>query len=377
MVDKITVIPESIRAYGNVLLEDRDINEYKGYKSALFENVAIINGEPFRVFHEVYSEYSVGFNFNPGTKELYVSTDDDTVISDFSFDDANKELQFLSALFNFGYDDVLKGLYVSDVPSVEYSLELAESSYTAVGGSATVSAVLLGDGEPVVGATVTFTSDASTTTTALTDEDGVATITITFTNSTTLTASYESATATATITVQTPLFYDSGVTGTKNNNFTNTNSSKATVTTTNDYTTFVGVSGNDDKHYVPNIDLSEYSDWTAIWTYMGGEAYACQISLLNSSKLNITSSTRWHNGGSSTPNKNWYTPTGSTTIQHQIEVGDIMKLVKEGNTYSFYCNGELVSSYTTNSTVYYIGFTTVTDNRPFKYKDLCIYEGVQ
>lgn len=206
MVDKITVIPESIRAYGNVLLEDRNITEYEGYKSALFENVAIINGETLRVFHEVYSEYTVGFNFNPGTKELYVSTDDDTVISDFSFDDANKELQFLSTLFNFGYDNLLKELYVSDVPLVEYSLEFEESSYNSVGGSATVSAVLLGDGEPVVGATVTFTSDASTTTTALTDEDGVATATITFSDSTTLLASYESTTATATITVY--LFYD-------------------------------------------------------------------------------------------------------------------------------------------------------------------------
>lgn len=208
MVDKITVIPESIRAYGNVLLEDRDITEYMGYKSALFENVAIINGETFRVFHEVYSEYTVGFNFNPGTKELYVNTDDDTIITNFSFDNMNKELQFASSLFNFGYDDDLKELYISDVPVVAYSLSFVEDSYTAVGGVATVSAILLGDGEPVSGATVTFTSDASTTTTATTDEDGVATATITFTASTTLTASYESATATTTITVQSYLFYD-------------------------------------------------------------------------------------------------------------------------------------------------------------------------
>ena len=112
MVDKITVIPESIRAYGNVLLEDRDINDYKGHKSALFENVAIINGETFRVFHNVYSEYTVGFNFNPGTKELYVSTDDDTVITDFSFDSTNKRLSFSSDVFSFSFNN--KKLIVTD-----------------------------------------------------------------------------------------------------------------------------------------------------------------------------------------------------------------------------------------------------------------------
>lgn len=112
MVDKITVIPESIRAYGNVLIEDRDINDFKGHKSALFENVAVINGETFRVFHNVYSEYTVGFNFNTGTKELYVSTDDDTVITDFTFDSINKRLKFSSDVFSFSYEN--KKLIVSD-----------------------------------------------------------------------------------------------------------------------------------------------------------------------------------------------------------------------------------------------------------------------
>lgn len=208
MVDKITLIPESIRAYGNVLLEDRDIDEYGRYKSALFENVAIINGETLTVFHTIFNEYAVGFNFNSGTKELYVSTDDDTVITDFSFDDTDKELQFASTMFLFDYDDNLKALYVTDEIPVVYSLEFDEASYTAVSGVATVSAVLLADDEPVSGATITFTSDESTTTTATTDSNGVATATITFTDSTTLTASYESVTATATITVQSILFYD-------------------------------------------------------------------------------------------------------------------------------------------------------------------------
>ena len=206
MVDKITVKPESIRAYGNVLMEDRSINEYKGHKSALFENVAVINGETFRVFHEVFSVYALGFNFNPGTKELYVGIDDDTVITDFNFDRDGKELRFESTLYYFGYDDDLKKLYVNDVPVVVYSLEFEESSYTAVGGSATVSAILLGDGKPVSGASVTFTSDASTSITATTNENGVASTIITFSESTTLTASYESVSDTAAITVY--FFYD-------------------------------------------------------------------------------------------------------------------------------------------------------------------------
>lgn len=128
MVDKIIVKPESIRAYGNVLMEDRDINDFRAYKSALFENVAVINGETLRVFHEVYSEYTVGFNFNPGAKELYVSADDDTVITNFSFDNNGKELQFASTLFSFDYDPVLKELYVTDVPTYLFQDDCSSSS---------------------------------------------------------------------------------------------------------------------------------------------------------------------------------------------------------------------------------------------------------
>ena len=70
-----------------------------------------------------------------------------------------------------------------------YSVAFSESAYTAVGGEATVDCLVLCDSEPLSGATVTFTSTASTTATATTNASGVASATISFSDSTTLTAS--------------------------------------------------------------------------------------------------------------------------------------------------------------------------------------------
>ena len=92
------------------------------------------------------------------------------------------------------------------VESHTYSLEFGEDSYTATGGSCTVSVLLEKDSAPLADAVVTFSSDESTTVTATTGSDGVASATISFNDSTTLLATYNNITATAAITVQTGWF---------------------------------------------------------------------------------------------------------------------------------------------------------------------------
>ena len=95
------------------------------------------------------------------------------------------------------------------IDSHTYSLQFSESSYTATGGTCTVSVLLEKDSAPLANAEVTFSSDESSTVTATTGSDGVASATISFNDSTTLLASYNNITDTAEITVVPAyLFYD-------------------------------------------------------------------------------------------------------------------------------------------------------------------------
>lgn len=200
----------------------------------------------------------------------------------------------------------------------------------------------------------------------------MATVTVTgITTDTTFTATYSNVTATCTVTVApTYLFYDSGVTGTKNDDFLCTKSSpNYTLTTDNTGTVFLCSGG--DGFYIPNIDIHSYSNLEVTWTFTYGTRYASHISLLNSSKA-YSNNQRWHNAGTSTPTSQWYTPSGTTTITNTITVGDTMKLVKNNNTFSLYCNDELISATTPGYDVYYIGLTSADNNRPFGYKELKI-----
>lgn len=205
----------------------------------------------------------------------------------------------------------------------------------------------------------------------------MATVTVTgITTDTTFTATYSNVTATCTVTVApTYLFYDSGVTGTKNTNFIfNGTTTYCQVTTDANGTVFLYTrSGQGD--YIPNIDISQYANLEISWIFTYGTRYACQTTLLNSNKTS-PNDTRWHNEGTSTPTKQWYIPNGSKSITHTLTVGDTMKLVKTNNTFSFYCNDELISTVTPNFTVAYIGFTSADNNRPFGYRELKIAESL-
>ena len=168
----------------------------------------------------------------------------------------------------------------------------------------------------------------------------------------------------------TVLFEDSGVTGTKNDDFLCTKTSgNYTLTTDSTGTTFVCTGS--DGFYIPNIDLHSYSDLEITWTFTYGTRYACHLSLLNSSK-SYSNNMRWHNTGTSTPTTSWYIPSGQTSISHTLTSGDEMKLTLSNGTWSLYCEDELIGTATPNYDVYYIGLTSADGNRPFGYKDLVI-----
>ncbi len=89
---------------------------------------------------------------------------------------------------------------IGDIHS--YKIDFAESSYTATGGSATISCTLYEDYVLKSGATVTFTGSDSSSYTGITNSSGVATVTVTgISSNTTFTCSYGKVSDTCTVTV--------------------------------------------------------------------------------------------------------------------------------------------------------------------------------
>lgn len=102
-----------------------------------------------------------------------------------------------------------------------YHIEFSESSYTAVGGSATLEIFLQENYAPKVGATVTVTGSDSSLYSGITDNSGVATVTVTVNSDTTFTASYSNVSDTCTVTVgPSYLFYDACDSSTGLSNYT-------------------------------------------------------------------------------------------------------------------------------------------------------------
>jgi len=93
--------------------------------------------------------------------------------------------------------------------SHDYSLSFGSASYTATGGSCTVTVTLTDDSTPVENATISVTGGTGGSGSGTTNSSGVASINVTgVTASGTLTASFQSATATASVTYASYLFYD-------------------------------------------------------------------------------------------------------------------------------------------------------------------------
>ena len=93
--------------------------------------------------------------------------------------------------------------------SHDYSLSFGSASYTATGGSCTVTVTLTDDSTPVENATISVTGGTGGSGSGTTNSSGVASINVTgITASGNLTASFSGVTATASVTYVSYLFYD-------------------------------------------------------------------------------------------------------------------------------------------------------------------------
>ena len=180
MVEKITINPSKIRAYGNII-DDKSVEDFERYESSLVGTTVTINGVSIPAYLLLYSPNNFVFDFDGNLKHLYVSEDEDTVEA-FTFDSSNKRLAFSSDDVAFGFDDDNKRLYCdNDYHPTTYLVSLAVSSNTVnIGGSVTLTATVTDDEETVVeGATVTFKVGGSTIDTSTTNSSGVATLSYT------------------------------------------------------------------------------------------------------------------------------------------------------------------------------------------------------
>ena len=204
MVERIVVNPQEVRGLGNVVNDEKTKQDVDVFNSYVTAESDLIDGIRIGVMRMVYNDPNLLFSFNRLEKFLYVNSDE------ASLGWSSKKLTLDSDTLTIGFDADDKTLYVgTDVPPVvhDYSISFSQDSYTAVGGSATVSCTLLDNNVAVSGATITFTGGTSTVT-GTTGSDGVATATVTFNATGTVTATYENVSDTATVTVSSSLFED-------------------------------------------------------------------------------------------------------------------------------------------------------------------------
>ena len=246
-----------------------------------------------------------------------------------------------------------------------YHIEFSESSYTAVGGSATLEVYLQENYQPKASATVTVTGSDSSSYTGLTNSSGVATVTVSgLTADTTFTCSYSNVSDTCTVTMPSYLFYDGGVTGNVNTNYTKTNSGvNAAVSTTG---TKISCSYYGDAYYKANVLLS--GDFQITYNLVQKTNDSGGFALLNSSNsvqayIEFVNTSKVDIQGTS---KSQYTYSNYSS-------DSIVKVTRVGSTITLYLDNVSIGSKTMSTGDVYFGWKTHSaGSRNFTFKELKI-----
>ena len=96
MVEKITVNPEAIRAYGNIIGK-HDLTDYETSQSVLSRTSETVNNVLAQVYNLSYSQYGFMFGLDMGNEQLYLQVEEELYVVndtdeavDFGF--SNKQL---------------------------------------------------------------------------------------------------------------------------------------------------------------------------------------------------------------------------------------------------------------------------------------------
>lgn len=391
MVEKVFISPNRVRAYGNIV-NMKTGDDFTLVNSELTVTTDTVDGAEMTVFQfEVEGGISIALvssssTCNVGDNVLLTATvtDDSAPVeaAEVTFKvgetvlgtdetDANGVATYTYATSSVGSLSFSASYQTSTSNSVSvtvnhsYSLAFSQATYTASGGSATLECTLLEDNVAKSGASITVTGTDSSTYTATTNSSGVASVTVTgISASTVFTATYQGATATCTVTVQTYLFYDGGVTGNVNTDYTNVGAGiQIDVTSTG---TKISCTSYANRYRRPNVLIS--GDFRVTVTCVETTDNGFEMALLNSSnteQYHLTFS--WANG------KDWNNSDTQLVTNLSAVTDSPVVMERVGSTLTVKCNGtQLLTRSITTSDVYYAFGTHSQGRRHCIIKDLMI-----
>ena len=202
--------------------------------------------------------------------------------------------------------------------------------------------------------------------TSITNSSGIATFSLTgLLSSCTLTVTYNNVSDTAICTVTNYLFYDGGVTGNYNSDYSKTNS--GVVVSVGDTGTTVSATASSDCYYYENVLLQ--GDFKAEFTIVNVVEYG-GIAFLNSSK-----SKQWsleYNLVNSPYGLEFASP--SDYLYQDTTMGRTIAVERIDTTLNIYVDNVFIKSKTVTSADGYIGWKTHRDrNRSVTFKEFKIY----
>ena len=242
-----------------------------------------------------------------------------------------------------------------------YHIEFSEDSYTAVGGTATLEIMLQENYAPKVGATVTVTGSDSSLYSGITNSSGIASVTVSnISAETTFTASYSNVSDTCIVSVPSYLFYDGGVTGNVNTNYTDLNGTIVTTVSSNG--TNIACQTYADCFRKPNINPIN-GDFKIRYDLVQLSGDGGGFGFLDSNNTNLY---YFEFTGTRT---NW----NGTNVSTGTGVGETITLTKVGTTLSLYYGDTLKHSRTVSfNNVVPAWKTHNAGGRNYTFKDFTI-----
>lgn len=392
MVEKVFISPNRVRAYGNIV-NMKTGDDFTLVNSELTVTTDMVDGAEMTVFQfEVEGGISIALTSSSSTcnvgdnvlltatvmdrstpvkaAEVTFKLGDTTLGTDET--DANGVATYTYATSSAGslsfsatYQDSTSNS-VSVTVNHSYSLAFSQATYTASGGSATLECTLLVDGVALSGASVTVTGSDGSVYNGITNSQGIASVTVSnVSTATTFTATYSNVSDTCTVTVQTYLFYDGGVTGNYNTNYTKSDSGvNVTVGTTG---TRISCSTYADCYYRANVVLS--GDFEIQYNLVQKTNDSGGFALLDNSTSSVIAyiefgdSTKVH---IKTTSVTTYTYTNYTSKS-------IVKVTRVGSTLTLYLDDVLIGSKPVSTVDCVFGWKTHSaGGRNFTFKELKI-----
>ena len=111
MVEQVTINPEEVRGYGNVLGE-HELTSFRNVESSISKVSDTVDGALKNVYRLMYSLYGFVFDFDNGAKQIYLQVEETDSVT-FGFE--NKQFYLVNdteETVDFDFDSTTKELYI-------------------------------------------------------------------------------------------------------------------------------------------------------------------------------------------------------------------------------------------------------------------------